>query len=615
MKKSVLIVSACMVFLAWMPVPAAIRHFITRSGDRLMEGDRPFRFVSFNIPNLHYVEDQLPFGETNPWRLPDAYEIGDGLESVRQAGGRVVRIYTLSVRKADDPAGVPRHVLGPGRFNENAFRAFDKMLELANAAGIRIIVPLVDNWSWWGGVAEYAAFRNKPRDAFWTDPELIADFKKTVDFVTNRKNSLTGVAYKDEKAVMAWETGNELVCPQSWTREIAGAIRSHDKNHLIIDGFHASVLKQESLDDPATDVVTTHHYPKNAEEMVRQVSHNRSTSMGVKPYFVGEFGFVPTPGVRVLLDTVIQSGVSGALVWSLRVHNRDGGFYWHSEPFGGDLYKAYHWPGFSSGSAYDEMALLALMQQKAFEIQGHAPPAAVPPEPPRLLPIPDPAFLSWQGSAGASSYTVERSGHPKGPWTVVQEGVSDADCPYRPACDDSSAEAGRAYWYRVRAVNRAGASAPSNTVGPVQAAHRTRVDELRDRTGIHRLDGPHRFETKAARKAKEDPHRLRGESGTSLVYRVDGPLVSWKAYAFLPNGTGKLGGSVSANGSSYRAVSCRTTSFRSGQDAYGTWEPVLVEPERVPPGMFFLKIEFEGEIQLTRMEITHGPHRGRRVSE
>ena len=29
-----------------------MQHFITRRGDQLIDGDKPFRFISFNIPNL-----------------------------------------------------------------------------------------------------------------------------------------------------------------------------------------------------------------------------------------------------------------------------------------------------------------------------------------------------------------------------------------------------------------------------------------------------------------------------------------------------------------------------------------------------------------------------------
>ena len=61
-----------------------------------------------------------------------------------------------------------RHVEGPGKFNEEAFKAYDKVLQIANKVGIRVIIPLVDNWWWWGGPKEYAAFRGKQKDEFRT---------------------------------------------------------------------------------------------------------------------------------------------------------------------------------------------------------------------------------------------------------------------------------------------------------------------------------------------------------------------------------------------------------------------------------------------------------------
>ena len=96
----------------------------------------------------------------------------------------------------------------------------------------------MDNWVWQGGRAEYAGFRGKTRDDFWTDPQLIADFEQTVQFILTRTNSYTGVRYADDKAILCWETGNELASPPSWTREIAAYIKSLDTNHLVMDGFN-----------------------------------------------------------------------------------------------------------------------------------------------------------------------------------------------------------------------------------------------------------------------------------------------------------------------------------------------------------------------------------------
>jgi hypothetical protein len=202
--------------------PSAFEHFVAVKDGRLFDGDRELRFISFNIPNLNYVEDELAFHRLHPYRLPEEYEIRDALESVRQMGGQVVRLYTIPVRRMQDPADVPTFVLAPGQLDEASMQAMDRVLAVANQVGVRLIVPLLNNWQWMGGVPQYAAFREKDEGEFWTDPQLIA----------------------------------------------------------------------------------------------------------------------------------------GALVWSLRSHRREGGFYWHSEPFGSGLFKAYHWPGFASGDDYDERDLL-----------------------------------------------------------------------------------------------------------------------------------------------------------------------------------------------------------------------------------------------------------------
>ncbi len=289
---------------------SVFRDFVTVRGDQLLEGGKPFRFISFNIPNLHLVEDNLAFTEENPWRLPDRFEIYDALDSVRRQGGQVVRSYVLSVVRANDPPGTPRHVLGPGKFNEQAFRALDLVLQTANETGVRVIVPFVDNWSWWGGKDEYAGFRGKPADAFWTDPQVIADFKETIRFVVQRTNTLTGVKYRDDKAILGWETGNELQSPAGWTREIAAYIKSLDRNHPVIDGYHNTVLREESLAMPQVDIVTTHHYPALGISFAKTIRENAAKARGRKPYFVGEFGFVEMPAMKAAIDAAIESGAS-----------------------------------------------------------------------------------------------------------------------------------------------------------------------------------------------------------------------------------------------------------------------------------------------------------------
>src|SRR3982750_3086578 len=116
-KLTIRLITATLVMLLFssaVPAQNDMRHFITRSGDRLMEGDKEYRFVSFNIPNLHLVEDNFAFDATNEWRFPDEYEITDALLSVKQLGGRAVRIYVISICRKDGPNPIPCHVTRPG---------------------------------------------------------------------------------------------------------------------------------------------------------------------------------------------------------------------------------------------------------------------------------------------------------------------------------------------------------------------------------------------------------------------------------------------------------------------------------------------------------------------
>jgi hypothetical protein len=584
---------------------AALRDFITVRSDHLMEGDKPFRFISFDLPNLQMIEDNMPFTETNFWRLPDAFEIRDGLMTVRQMGGTVVRTYVLSVARTNDTPGTPRHVLGPGKFNEEAFRELDLVLKIANEQGIRLIIPLVDNWKWQGGRAEYAGFRGKSKDDFWSDPQLIADFKETIRFVLMRTNTFTGVRYCDDKAILCWETGNELSATTEWTREIARYIKNLDTNHLVMDG-RAGQLQPESLTIPEIDIVTTHHYPnsRRTTPFAQLIQENAAVAKGKKPYVVGEFGFVPTEQMNAAMQAIIDTGISGGLLWSLRFRDRDGGFYWHSEPAGGNLYKGFHWPSSTVGAAYDEINLMASVRRYAFAIRGLTPPPIPVPAPPGLLPITDASAISWQGSVGAVSYTVERAPEAAGPWTVAGANIDESFVQYRPLFNDESAPAGN-WYYRVRAKNEAGLSRPSNVAGSVAVTHATVVDELADFSKVRARQGQIRITTRDCRNAKEDAHRAAGNAGDALIYELPTPIEGFRVFAFFPHEVADLKCSISDDGQTYHDIPASKDVYFSGAGDYGFWEPVLYHAGNIGGNAKFLKIKLTGVTQIGRVEITH----------
>ncbi len=582
--------------------------FITRSGGTLMEGNREFRFVSFNIPNLHLIEDNFPFDATNEWRFPDEFEIEDALRTVKQLGGRAVRTYVISIARKEGPNPIPAHVVRPGEFNEEAFVALDRVLAIANRVGVRVILPLVDNWKWWGGAAEYASYRNKPPEAFWTDPDVIADFEKTIHYVLNRRNTITGTLYKDDPAVLAWETGNELACPYSWTKQIAAYIKSQDSKHLVWDGMYigAHEIQEEALEDPNIDIVSSHHYPGPkglGDAMVADIVRFHKQIAGRKAYVVGEFGFIPLADVKKVVDAVIENGLTGAMIWSLRFHDRDGGFYWHSEGASGDAVKAYHYPGFETGASYQEAGVFDLLRDKAYEIQGLPVPAMTAPEPPRLLPIFAPDAISWRGSVGATGYDVERAPKAAGPWTLVGMNVDDTRVQYRPVFADRFVDAGASYYYRVRARNAAGRSDPSNVVGPVSVHDLAVVDELADDSNFFASGGPLELVRANARPYKEDASRLAGHDGAWVIYRTREPLQSASIEAFMDGDEKDFDLAVSSDGTRFTPVEAKISRFPTAVNPYGYKLPVRYDLSSLGSSNYFLRIVFKTDAQIGRVEL------------
>ncbi|KAK2446413.1 mannan endo-1,4-beta-mannosidase [Trifolium repens] len=99
-----------------------------------------------------------------------------------------------------------------------------------------------------------------------------------------RRNSLSGVAYKDDPTIMAWELMNEIRCPsdhsgntvQGWISEMASYLKSIDGNHLLeagLEGFYGESNRDSNPNFqvgtdfiannqiPTIDFATLHSYP------------------------------------------------------------------------------------------------------------------------------------------------------------------------------------------------------------------------------------------------------------------------------------------------------------------------------------------------------------------
>jgi len=459
---------------------------IVRKGDQLFEGDKPFRFMGMAAPNIQANENQVRVDRTN--RFPDEYEISDILDGIRREGGRATRTFSLSVFHPDDK-GMPVYFSGYRQYNEEAFQCLDRVIALGHKYDVRLIIPFIASQSFASvrGVDEFSAMAGKPKGSFWTDPEQKTDFKHFLNFILNRKNTVNGILYKDDPAILAWQLGNEFgsypgdrglnydewsLKILDWSLEMAAYIKTQDPNHLIMEAGGAD--REKLIQDPNIDVISDHLYEYwnkmggRPWQLAPIALESYNQCKGRKPLIVDEFGLGTTENLRELMQTIRQSGIVGGLMWSIRSHRRDGGWYYHNE--GGTPVNSFHVPGFSAGYTYDEVRLLELLRKEAYLIRGIPAPEVDKPTPAPVLYQRKDGF-TWRGATGAAYYTIERADAPNGPWKVLATSLEDsvlAEVAKFEASPEASepltlfadewAETGKTYYYRIKGTNVAGDS-------------------------------------------------------------------------------------------------------------------------------------------------------------
>lgn len=461
-------------------------HFIKREGSQLKDGNRSLRFAGLQAPELHRIEDDAkgvcsadPRGWGQYFKWPTAEEQENWFQSLAFTGHRVMRTYVLSVAQEYDPlCQRETHILKPlageqfPRLNESAMQHYDRMIALAEKYNIRMILPFIDHWPWWGGREQLAAFYGETAEDFYnTNSKTYAAYLHIIAQVINRKNTLTGRLYRDEKAIMAWETGNELKdTTADFLQKTAAHIKTLDSNHLVMDGNYIQI-HDFAIKDTNVDIISNHYYENVGNLNPASVGKDLQTIAGNKVYIIGEFGLLGVTQLSSIANAAIQQDyqghkTAGFFIWGLRGHRHDGGFYWHLEPANNKTY-SYHIPGFAEGKHNEELAVVDLVRESIARLNGERKAAPLPkPLPPALRPIKDKNNIRWMGAAVGRHYRVERANAVNGPWKILADKVSDGINRFDPATmalfADQDTLAKGTYYYRVIAINESGESAASN---------------------------------------------------------------------------------------------------------------------------------------------------------
>jgi endo-1,4-beta-mannosidase len=323
------------------PAPES-KNFITVKDGKFYDGNKPWRYVGTNNYYLNHI---------------DVAKRDSIFADARALGMKVMRVWAfgeapLNHELTQDWEKTRYFTIAPGKYNEENLKHLDALVASAGQHGIRLIVALANNWADYGGAPQWAAyFGYKDKDDFFDKPEVQKAFHDYVRMLATRVNTVTGVVYKDDPTIFAWDLMNEPeykrdetgVILAKWVDETSSFLKKDlGVKQLVttgLEGFRATNGKHYSGEDfvgsqqsKTIDFATYHIYP--ASEYTRW---NLDTTKAVitryvndahtllhKPVVMEEFGLPMTDPkydkpiwLRALMKTFFDAGGDGVNYWMI----------------------------------------------------------------------------------------------------------------------------------------------------------------------------------------------------------------------------------------------------------------------------------------------------------
>ena len=290
------------------------------------------------------------------WRNFDEDEIDSEFAQIHALGMDTVRVFPLwddfqPIYELPGAGNIPRTIgmrhnwnitpeINPEMMDEDMFRKFDKVVELAGKHQLKLIVALLTAWmsgtlfnpTWKNG-------RNFFHDSFMLKYQMLYC-------------RAFAARYAGRPEILAWEYGNEQNCtdqcasPETawvWLHALAGELRLHDPETSIGSGMHGlhhivSAQAPWGIADnaDAVDFLTTHPYPaftpgcfKDTLTSVRANLHATAESryladLGRRPTLCEETGSLgnsilseplSAAYLRMRLYSLFANGLAGCLWW------------------------------------------------------------------------------------------------------------------------------------------------------------------------------------------------------------------------------------------------------------------------------------------------------------
>ena len=318
--------------------PAGQDRFIAVENARFVKGGKQYSFVGVNLWFGAYLAADGDIGDIDRLRRE--------LDLLKSLGVTNLRVLGSSEKSPMSDSVTPTFRDQSENYNEALLRGLDRLLIELNKRDMHAVIYLNNFWEWSGGMGTYLSWVNGgtfvdgPGDPehpwpaypifakdFYGNKNANALFRDYVTAVVGRTNTLTGVAYRDDPAIMSWQLANEprpgnrheagetdMPAFQVWIDDTAALIKSIDSNHMVStgnEGFmgcgESDLCSFEAHNGSNIDYMTIHIWPYNwgwfkfddqegtigpsLEKAVDYIEKHRKQAHALgKPMVIEEFG-------------------------------------------------------------------------------------------------------------------------------------------------------------------------------------------------------------------------------------------------------------------------------------------------------------------------------------
>ena len=246
------------------------QDFVTVKGKQFLVNDELYYFLGTNIwfgANMGMSGEQ---GDRERLIRELDYLKALGINNLRVMGASEGKQFN-TVRPSIQPE--------LGKYDETILEGLDFLLSEMGKRKMYAVVYLNNFWVWSGGMSQYMAWEQNievpnpfvpPNDwhyfmnfssQFYYSEEMNKAFRRYIEKIVNRMNTINGKKYKDDPAIMAWQLANEprpgsgeegkqhFAAFSKWINETSKYIKSLDTNHLVSTGNEglAGCLESEEV--------------------------------------------------------------------------------------------------------------------------------------------------------------------------------------------------------------------------------------------------------------------------------------------------------------------------------------------------------------------------------